>query len=160
MSVRFFLNGQPQNIPEKQYLLIDYLRYQLNLTGTKAACREGDCGSCQVLVCEPVDEQEKGSCIPDYRSQTSCLLRLQDLKNHHVITIEGLKVGFESGGTKALNPMQKILADSGASQCGFCSPGLVIGILNWLLNGPKLTVEEGEAWINGNLCRCKRVEIT
>ena len=142
---QFWLNGEVQVIPDEPCLLIDYLRDHLHLTGTKAACREGDCGSCQVLLS---DHSQAGMLY--YRAQTSCLSRVQDIENHHLITIEGLR----KYSTTSLNQLQQILADSGASQCGFCSPGLTIGMLNWLLNGNALTVEEGEDWINGNLCRC------
>jgi len=161
MRSQFWLNGKPISIPDEPCLLIDYLRDHLHLSGTKAACREGDCGSCQVLVCAPLNVSGKSqlSFRKSYRAQTSCLLRLQDLRNHQVITIEGItqegvtqREGSDYDG--GLNPVQQAVADNGASQCGFCSPGLVIGVLNWLLNGPELTVEEGETWINGNLCRC------
>ena len=142
---QFWLNGEVQVIPDEPCLLIDYLRDHLHLIGTKAACREGDCGSCQVLLS---DHSQTGMLY--YRAQTSCLSRVQDIENHHLITIEGLR----KYSTTSLNQLQKILADNGASQCGFCSPGLTMGVLNWLLNGNTLTVEEGEDWINGNLCRC------
>ncbi|GEM_PF-93540 len=142
---RFWLNGEVQIIPDKPWLLIDYLRDHLHLTGTKAACREGDCGSCQVLLSDHSQAD-----VLRYRAQTSCLSRVQDIENHHLITIEGLR----NYSTNSLSQLQKILADNGASQCGFCSPGLTMGALNWLLNGKALTIEEGEHWINGNLCRC------
>lgn len=142
---QFWLNGEVQVIPDEPCLLIDYLRDHLHLTGTKSACREGDCGSCQVLLS---DHSQAGMLY--FRAQTSCLSRVQDIENHHLITIEGVR----KYSTTNLNQLQKILADNGASQCGFCSPGLTMGVLNWLLNGNTLTVEEGEDWINGNLCRC------
>lgn len=149
---QFWLNGQARDIPDTPCLLLDYLRAQ-QLTGNKGPCREGDCGACQVLVCDDPQQQPAS-----FRAQTACLLRLQDLAGQHVLTIEGLQQ--DGNGNKIavpdrhLNLLQQLLADAGASQCGFCSPGLVIGCVNWLLNGPQLTLAEGENWLNGNLCRC------
>lgn len=140
----FWLNGQVQSIPQEPYLLLDFLRDYRHLTASKGACREGECGSCLVLVCD------QPAIMPQqYRAQTSCLLRVQDLVGQHVITAEALRSEFH-----CLNLLHLIMADAGASQCGFCSPGLVIGVVNWLLNGPELTVTEGEDWLNANLCRC------
>jgi xanthine dehydrogenase small subunit len=136
----FYLNGHKTSLPEKPMFLIDMLRQEKKTTATKAACREGDCGSCQVLVgaaCNGV--------FASFNSQISCLLRTEDLANCHVITIEGLEEE---------NIIQKTLSKQGASQCGYCSPGLVMGVLNWLLNGETLSADEGYAYINANLCRC------
>lgn len=127
-------------------LLLDFLRQQRQLHGTRGACHEGDCGSCQILLSDnPLDER------PQFHAVTSCLLRTADLEQHHVVTIEALQ-HLHSPATA--HPLIQLLADAGASQCGFCSPGLVMALLNWLLNGPRLDAVEGEHWINGNLCRC------
>jgi len=142
---RLWLNGQIC-IADDKPLLLDFLRQQRQLHGTRGACHEGDCGSCQILLCDnPLDER------PQFHAVTSCLLRTADLEQHHVVTIEGLQ-HLHSPATA--NPLFQLLADAGASQCGFCSPGLVMALLNWLLNGPALDATEGEHWINGNLCRC------
>ena len=137
MSGQFMLNGQVQAAAPRPQLLIDVLRAQQRLTGSKAACGEGECGSCQVLVKHPGERV--------FRSQLSCMLRVQDVSAAHVLTIEALPLP---------NPLQRVLADAGASQCGYCSPGLVMACVHWLLHGPELSVAEGCRWINGNLCRC------
>lgn len=143
---RFWLNGRACIAADDQVLLLDFLRQQRHLHGTRGACHEGDCGSCQVLLSDnPQDER------PQFHAVTSCLLRAADLDQQHVVTIEGLQ-HLHSPATA--HPLFQLLADAGASQCGFCSPGLVMAILNWLLNGTALDAQEGEHWINGNLCRC------
>ncbi|MCP5207872.1 MAG: FAD binding domain-containing protein [Hahellaceae bacterium] len=137
MTFAFDLNGKAVSGDDGSVLLIDFLRYQLHLSGTKAACREGDCGSCQVLVKSPAARM--------FKAMPSCLMRLQDCQNCQVITIDGLPKN---------NPLITTLASSGASQCGYCSPGLTIGLINWLLNGKALSETEGASFINANLCRC------
>ncbi len=149
---QFWLNGQAHTIPAAPLLLLDYLR-EHQLTGSKGPCREGDCGACQVLVCD--DPQPAGA---RFRAHTSCLVRVNDLAGQHVLTIEGLQQDGQGHqrpvAERKPGLLQECLADAGASQCGFCSPGLVMGCINWLLNGPQLSVAEGEHWLNGNLCRC------
>ncbi|MEZ5505586.1 MAG: FAD binding domain-containing protein [Gammaproteobacteria bacterium] len=141
---RLWLNGRACSADDKP--LLEFLRQQRQLHGTRGACHEGDCGSCQILLSDnPLDER------PQFHAVTSCLLRTADLEQHHVVTIEGLQ-HLHSPATA--HPLFQLLADAGASQCGFCSPGLVMALLNWLLNGTTLDTTEGERWINGNLCRC------
>lgn len=144
MSGTFWLNGAPEPIPAEPVLLVDWLRERRQLTGTKAPCREGDCGACQVLVGA---WQVAGRWR--YDARLSCLARLQDLAGRSVLTIEALR-----GTAGALGPVQRAVADLGASQCGYCTPGLVVALLGWLLEGPELTPAEGERWLGGNLCRC------
>lgn len=137
MNPFFLLNGHIKSIPKEPQLLIDYLRLDQHLTGTKAACREGDCGSCQVLV--------KHHNTTQWQANVSCLLRVQDLHNAQVLTIEAIPPN---------NPLIDIFSDANASQCGFCSPGLMLASISWLLNGVSLTEKEGFEALNGNLCRC------
>lgn len=144
--IRFWLNGEQASAADGNRLLLDFLRDQAHLKGTHAACREGDCGSCQILLCEDPEGDQ-----PQFRAHTSCLVRVADVEHCHVVTIEGVR-GLHPATTP--HPLLTTVADAGASQCGFCSPGLVIALLNWLLNGNELTVAEGEHWINGSLCRC------
>lgn len=131
------LNGVEVEIPGTPLLLIDFLRQSCHLTGTKAACREGDCGSCQVLLRKPGEAA--------FIAVVSCLIPVQHLAGCELLTIEAIP---------APNPVQQTYAREGASQCGFCSPGLVMATIGWLLTGRTLSVEEGLTAINGNLCRC------
>ncbi|HEX5278221.1 MAG TPA: FAD binding domain-containing protein [Fluviicoccus sp.] len=118
--------------------LLDFLRHEAGLTAAKPGCGTGDCGSCLVLVGEfsPADAAVK------YRALNSCLLTVGQAEGCQVITPEGL-----AGAT--LTPVQQALADQGAIQCGYCTPGLVIALTAALLNGRDLM--EAAA---GNLCRC------
>ncbi|MCP5162812.1 MAG: FAD binding domain-containing protein [Hahellaceae bacterium] len=142
MTMEFDLNGKRHTVADTPQLLIDWLRTAQQQTGTKAACREGDCGSCQVLVKEPGLDHH-------FRAQPGCLIRVQDLHQCQVLTIEGLLRPDAKP-----HPLVMLFTEEGAGQCGFCSPALIMASLNWLLHGPALTPEEGEAWLNGNLCRC------
>jgi len=122
-------------------VLLDVLREDLGLTGTKEGCREGDCGACLVLLGIP---ELEGIC---YRTVNSCLLPLGNAAGRHVVTIEGLN-------QPDLSPIQKALVDEGAIQCGFCTPGLVIALTGFLLSGVPLTTDNGIAALGGNICRC------
>jgi xanthine dehydrogenase small subunit len=120
---------------------LDFLRDDAGLTGVKYACREGDCGSCVVLLGQPVAD------TIHYRVVTSCLLPVGALQGHHVVTIEGLNHG-------ALGPIQKAFADEGASQCGFCTPGFVVAFTGHLLEATRWDESEAIEAIAGNICRC------
>jgi xanthine dehydrogenase small subunit len=122
-------------------VLLDVLRDDLGLTGTKEGCREGDCGACLVLL---------GSQHPDgisYQTINSCLFPLGDMEGRHVVTIEGLN-------QPDLSPVQQALFEEGAIQCGFCTPGLVIALTGFLLSGAPLSAADGIAALGGNICRC------
>jgi xanthine dehydrogenase small subunit len=122
-------------------VLLDFLRRDRRLTGTREGCREGDCGACTVLL----GRAEQGRVR--YRAVVSCLLPLAGAEKHHVVTIEGLN------GTD-LNPIQQALVSEGASQCGFCTPGIVVSLAAFLLNSRELQGEEAVTAIEGNVCRC------
>lgn len=139
MEATFLLNNNTIIAPTEPLFLIDFLRRQHHLTGCKAPCREGDCGSCQLLILST----DYG--IQRLQTQLSCLLKTTDIIHKHILTVEALPMD---------SPLIKVLAESGASQCGFCSPGLVMAMVNWLLNGQTLEESEGLECINGNLCRC------
>lgn len=126
---------------------LDYIRREKRLTGTKEACREGDCGACTILLGELKENQVK------YRPVCSCLLPLGDMAGKHLITIEGLNPE-ENEKTKGLNPIQQALADKGAIQCGFCTPGFVMAITGYFLNHPQLDYREAVNSVDGNICRC------
>lgn len=121
--------------------LLDAIRVDSELKGTKHACREGDCGSCVVLVGEPTDGTVR------YRAMTSCLMPVAAAAGCHVITIEGLDPG-------RIGPLQQPFVDEGASQCGFCTPGFLVSLAGHLLNCATWDVDPGFNSLAGNICRC------
>ena len=140
--LRFALNDKPVAIAAHHGLpALDYLRDDAGLTGVKHACREGDCGSCVVLLGRPEGAEIK------YRVITSCLLPLGAVDGHHVVTIEGLSgVG--------LGAFQQALVDQGGSQCGFCTPGFVVSFIGFLLRGERWELAPAIESVAGNICRC------
>ena len=115
--IRFILNEKEiaTNLPPGMVLL-DFIRYHQHLMGTKIGCREGDCGACTILVGELQDGKLH------YRSMTSCLVPIGNVQGKHIVTIEGINH------TDNLNPVQQAMADEGATQCGFCTPGFVMSL--------------------------------
>jgi len=122
-------------------LLLDFIRYQKHLMGTKIGCREGDCGACTVLIGEPTIDGI------NYKSATSCLTALGNIVGKHVVTIEGLNLAKP-------NLIQQAMCDEGASQCGFCTPGFVVSLAGFCLAKQSPTYENAIAAIDGNICRC------
>ncbi|MCF6150198.1 MAG: (2Fe-2S)-binding protein [Candidatus Kuenenia sp.] len=120
---------------------LDYLRKNLRLTGTKEGCREGDCGACTVLVGELINNKVS------YKSVNSCLMPLGELHGKHLVTIEGLNMSV-------LSPIQKAIVDKGATQCGFCTPGIVVSLTGYTIKGNRLTKEGFKKTLGGHLCRC------
>lgn len=123
-------------------VLLDFIRYEQHLTGTKIGCREGDCGACTVLVGKIINGELQ------YESMTSCLLPLGNVQSKHVVTIEGINF------PDTLNPVQQAMADCGATQCGFCTPGFVMSLAGFCLSDKKAGVENAVASVDGNICRC------
>ena len=119
---------------EPNQTLLDMLRYQLELTGTKKGCDLGDCGACTVIM--------------DGETVNSCLVLAVQADGSTITTIEGVET--ENG----LNPIQQAFVEKGAIQCGFCSPGMILSAKCLLDNNPSPTEEEIRAGISGNLCRC------
>jgi xanthine dehydrogenase small subunit len=122
--------------------VLDFLREHRRLTGTKEGCREGDCGACVVLVGELSGERVR------YRPVTSCLMPIGELHGKHLVTIEGLN-------GERLSPVQKAIIEEGASQCGFCTPGIVVSLTHYVMEHSGQLSREGlnEA-LGGHLCRC------
>ena len=109
--------------------LVDFIRRDRHLTGTRIGCREGDCGACTVLI---------GTLDRDrmcYRAAASCLMPVAAAAGCHVVTIEGLN-------NEDLTPVQRAFVEEGASQCGFCTPGLVVSLTGFLLSSGKLDEED------------------
>ncbi len=140
--IRFILNDKEQclDMPPGM-LLLDFVRYHKNLTGTKIGCREGDCGACTVLIGELQNDEVH------YRSFTSCLTPLGNIHGKHVVTIEGLNM-------TGLNPVQQAMTDCSATQCGFCTPGFVVSLAGFCLSKKEATLQNAIASIDGNICRC------
>ena len=122
--------------------VLDYLRSLERLTGTKEGCKEGGCGACTVLVGKLQGEKLV------YKTVLSCLLPLGELSGKHLVTIEGLN-------KERLSPIQQALVDYGATQCGFCTPGIVMSLTGYLLADETDIDEAGiKTALNNNLCRC------
>ncbi len=139
--IRFILNDKEitTDLPPGTVLL-DYIRYHRQLPGTKIGCREGDCGACTVLV----GTIQNG--LLHYDSMTSCLMPLGNAQGKHIVTVEGLNFPGR------LNPIQDAMAEEGATQCGFCTPGFVMSLAGYCLqNGEPGNVI---AAVDGNICRC------
>lgn len=122
-------------------LLLDFVRYDKTLTGTKIGCREGDCGACTVLIGEIANRQMK------YKQVTSCLTPIGNVQGKHVVTVEGLNMDH-------LSPVQQSLVDEQGTQCGFCTVGFVVSLTGFCLLNSKPTYEDCIAAIDGNICRC------
>ena len=121
--------------------LLDFIRKNRRLTGTKEGCREGDCGACTVLVgCLNNDKVE-------YHSVNSCLMPLGDANGKHIVTIEGLNI-------EGLNPLQEAMVDEGGTQCGFCTPGFIVSLQGYFLANENVNTNDAIESIGGNICRC------
>jgi len=140
--LRFALNDGLVEIEANPGLpALDYLRSEAGLTGVKHACREGDCGSCVVLLGRFDDP------TVSYQPVTSCLLPLGALDRCHVVTVEGLN-------RRDLTPFQRALEVEGASQCGFCTPGFVVSFVGFLLAAEAWNEGDATEAVAGNICRC------
>ncbi|OUM96597.1 MAG: xanthine dehydrogenase subunit E [Thermobacillus sp. ZCTH02-B1] len=134
--ISFTLNGEPVRLavpPARR--LIDVLRHDLLLTGTKIGCEIGRCGACMVLV--------------DGRPVNACLTMMYQLEGRRVTTIEGL-----AGGAEALHAVQRAFLEEGGFQCGYCTPGMIVSAAALLAERPDPTDDEIVEALSGNLCRC------
>ncbi|HEX3302534.1 MAG TPA: (2Fe-2S)-binding protein [Thermomicrobiales bacterium] len=133
--VTFTLNGVQQAVAvDARRTLLDTLRSDLNLTGTKKVCNMGDCGACTVLI--------------DGRAVYSCLVLAADCAGREITTIEGI------GRDGELDPIQQAFIENDAFQCGFCTPGQIMSLRALLDENPEPSDEEIERAVTGNLCRC------
>ncbi|XP_013387039.1 xanthine dehydrogenase/oxidase [Lingula anatina] len=143
----FFVNGKKvtESNADPETTLLQYLRSKLRLPGTKLGCGEGGCGTCTVMISKYDQEQDKIL----HLAANACLVPICSLHGLAVTTVEGI------GSTKTrLHPVQEIIAKSHGTQCGFCTPGMVMSMYTLLRNKPKPTEEEVEHVFQGNLCRC------
>ncbi|WP_227271647.1 xanthine dehydrogenase small subunit [Roseobacter weihaiensis] len=148
-EIRFVLNGQDITLDQvaADETLLDFLRIDRRLTGTKEGCAEGDCGACTVLV----GRLQAGAL--HYEPVNACIRLLASVDACHVVTIEHL-----SGPGGQLHPVQQAMVDHHASQCGFCTPGIVMSLYAlWMENPAPLEIEI-ETALQGNLCRCTGYE--
>jgi len=133
--LQFTVNGDPVAIDVSPAAsLLDVLRDELELTGTKRGCEEGECGACSVML--------------DGRVVNSCLILALECQGGEIVTIEGLRRNGE------LHPLQRAFIDCGAVQCGFCTPGMVVAAYALLQQNPSPSVEQIKRGLEGNLCRC------
>lgn len=143
LNTHFILNDQSVIYSDHPGILVlDYLRQKKKLVGTKEGCKEGDCGACTVLI----GELENGRV--NYKPVTSCLVPLGEMHGKHLVTIEGIN-------TEKLSPVQQAIVDAGATQCGFCTPGIVVSLTHHLMEEKeKISTEGVKTALSGHLCRC------
>jgi aerobic carbon-monoxide dehydrogenase small subunit len=136
MTVRFSLNGSAVTVEASgARRLLDVLREELHLTGTKEGCGEGECGACSVLI--------------DGQVVNSCLVAAGQVDGCRVVTVEGLA---SPDGT--LSPLQRAFVERGAAQCGICTPGMLLAAHALLQQNPRPSEDEVRVGLAGNLCRC------
>ena len=135
MDISFIINNKKVTVDvDPSMRLLDVIRDVLKLTGTKEGCGEGECGACTVLV--------------NGESYNSCLTPVINVKDKELLTIEGLRE------MKEYRVLADAFADMGGSQCGFCTPGMILVSYALLKKNPKPTEEEIRFALSGNLCRC------
>jgi len=133
--IRLKINDQEHELAvEPNLTLVDLLRDELNLTGTKKGCEIGDCGSCTVIM--------------DEKTVNSCLVLAVQANGREITTIEGLE------NEQGLHPIQESFVQHGAIQCGFCTSGMILSAKSLLDNNPNPEETEIRTAISGNLCRC------
>jgi carbon-monoxide dehydrogenase small subunit len=134
-EISFVVNGEQKTVhayPMER--LLDVLRQQLQLTGTKEGCGEGECGSCSVLM--------------DGILVNSCLVPVLQAEGSSVVTIEGIAAG------ESLHAVQQAFLECGGAQCGICTPGMILAACHLLNEKAEPTLEEIQEGLSGNLCRC------
>src|SRR5258705_7704801 len=134
-EVLFTVNGKAKKVlVHPMERLLDVLRNELELTGTKEGCGEGECGSCSVLL--------------DGMLVNSCLVPIAQASGASIVTIEGVSAHA------LMNPLQKAFLECGGAQCGICTPGMILAAVHLLENKPEPSIEEIREGLSGNLCRC------
>lgn len=134
MIVSFTVNGEASTARVvRAESLLDVLRDQMGLPGSKNACEQGECGSCSIIL--------------DGELVCSCLVMASDAEGSTVTTVEGVA-------TAQLHPVQEAMEEAGAVQCGFCTPGFVISAVDLFANNPSPNRDEIKEALAGNICRC------
>jgi carbon-monoxide dehydrogenase small subunit len=133
--ISFVVNGDPKTVKaHPMERLLDVLRHELQLTGAKEGCGEGECGSCSILM--------------DGMLVNSCLIPVLQAQGSSIVTIEGLAAG------NTLHILQQTFLEHGGAQCGICTPGMILAAVHLLNENPEPTLEEIREGLSGNLCRC------
>jgi xanthine dehydrogenase small subunit len=141
--IQFLLNNRlVQTDAAASTTILDFIRYDENLRGTKIGCREGDCGACTILI-----GSLKGEKL-EYMSATSCLTPLPNIQGKHVVTVEGLNL------PNKLNQAQQAMVECSGTQCGFCTPGFVNSLCGYALTTTQADIKSAISAIDGNICRC------
>lgn len=134
-TIALMVNGKPVSLKVAgHHTLLQVLREQLGLTGTKDGCSEGDCGACTVIM--------------NGKPVNSCLVLAAQAGGTEIVTIEGL------GTAEAMHPLQAAFVEEGGTQCGYCTPGIIMSAAALLEKNPEPTEEEIRWALAGNLCRC------
>ncbi len=134
-KIRFTINGRPCELEIKTWqTLLEVIREDLKLTGTKEGCGEGECGSCTVIM--------------GGRTVNSCLVPAMEADGQEIMTIEGMSDGDK------LHPIQEAFVGQSGTQCGYCTPGMIMSAKALLDENPDPSQEEIREGISGNLCRC------
>jgi xanthine dehydrogenase small subunit len=146
-NIRFVLNGDivETDIVDPTRTVLQFLREDLALKGTKEGCAEGDCGACTVVVVE-IDRSGEGI---ELKTVNACIQFLPTIDGKELITVEGLR-----GKSSGLHPVQQAMVDSHGSQCGFCTPGFVMSLFALYRTNPEPSRQEIDDALAGNLCRC------
>ena len=138
-SCKFILNGKPAEVTAPPMArLLDVLRKDLGLTGSKEGCGEGECGACTVLL--------------NNEAVCSCLVPMIQMDGASVVTVEGVATGDE------ITELQRVFATEGGAQCGACTPGMIVTIKALLERHPKPTRDQVREHVSGTLCRCTGYE--
>lgn len=138
MKISITVNGKSyERVVEPRLLLSDFLRHELNLTGTHVGCEHGSCGACTVLL--------------DGEAVRSCIMFAVQANGHSLTTVEGLT---PDGDLQRLHPLQEAFREKHGLQCGYCTPGFLLTLVPFLQENPNPTDEQIRDAISGNICRC------
>lgn len=149
LSIIVTVNGIPyERQVEPRLLLSDFLRHELNLTGTHVGCEHGSCGACTVLLDEPATEDGAAAQTVAVRS---CIMFAVQANGHAITTVEGLT---PTGDSSQLHPLQAAFREKHGLQCGYCTPGFLMTLIPFLRENPQPTDDEIRDAISGNICRC------
>lgn len=136
VNVKLKVNGDPYEVAvNPSRTLVEVLREDLQLTGTKIGCQTGDCGACTILL--------------DGKSVCSCLTLAIEAQGKEITTIEGVGLSYDK-----MHPIQEAFVNEGAIQCGYCTPGMIMSAKHLLDKNPEPTEPEIRQALSGNLCRC------